>query len=118
MKMGEGGDTLATATRGHVHQENDEEQDEDTPIYEKHDHLLHGKKTVHKFVSRLFMKKYIHVARAVKPVLTREACDVISTEYTKLRAQETVSATKAKVGVAKKLTAKCIYLDGMYTASL
>ncbi len=99
MKMGEGGNTLAVATGGHAQQDNDDDQNEDTPIYEKHDHLLHGKKTIHKFVSRLFMKKYIHVARAVKPVLTREACDVISTEYTKLRAQETVNADRAKVGV-------------------
>ncbi len=99
MKMGEGGNTLAVVTGGHAQQDNDDDQNEDTPIYEKHDHLLHGKKTIHKFVSRLFMKKYIHVARAVKPVLTREACDVISTEYTKLRAQETVNADRAKVGV-------------------
>lgn len=97
MVMGGGGDTLATATGGHIQQQNEDDQEEDTPIYEKHDHLLHGKRTTHKFVSRLFMKKYVHVAKAVKPVLTREACDVISTEYTKLRAQETVSADKAKV---------------------
>ncbi len=108
MKMGEGGDTLATATRGHAHQDNEDEEDEDAPIYEKHDHLLHGKKSVHKFVSRLFMKKYIHVARAVKPVLTGEACDVISTEYTKLRAQETVSASKAKVGVVNREQCHCM----------
>ena len=67
------------------------------------------------------MRKYIHVARALKvcvqhavtiagasvlllinvfilqPVLTREACDLISMEYTKLRAQENVSSDKAKV---------------------
>lgn len=99
MKMGGGGDTLSTATGGHVQKENEEENEDDTPVYEKHDHLLHGKTPGQRFVSRMFMKKYIHVAKALKPVLTREACDVISTEYAKLRAQETVSADKAKVRV-------------------
>lgn len=32
-----------------------------------------------------------------QPVLTRDACDLISTEYTKLRTQETVGSDKAKV---------------------
>ena len=35
---------------------------------------------------------------SLQPVLTREACDLISVEYTKLRAQETVGRDKAKVG--------------------
>ena len=100
MRMGGGGDTLATATSDRAQQEDEDDHEEDTPIFEKHDHLLHGQKPAHKYVSRIFMKKYIHVARAVRPVLTREACDIISTEYTKLRAQETVSADKAKVGGA------------------
>ena len=104
MKMGGGGDTLSTATGGQVQQENEAELEVDTPVYEKHDHLLHGKTPGQKFVSRIFLKKYIHVARALKPVLTREACDIISTEYTKLRAQETVSADKAKVSLIFVLT--------------
>lgn len=32
-----------------------------------------------------FMKKYIHIAKAIKPQLTQEASDIIATEYTKLR---------------------------------
>lgn len=91
--MGGDGDTLATADQS----EDKEQDDEDTPIFEKHDNLLHGKVTTKKFVSSLFMKKYIHVARVLRPVLTREACDIISTEYTKLRAQETMGTDKAKV---------------------
>ncbi len=35
-----------------------------------------------------FMRKYIHVARDIKPVLTREAADYIADEYSKLRNQE------------------------------
>ena len=33
-----------------------------------------------------------------QPTLTRQACDLISTEYAKLRAQDTMGTDKAKVG--------------------
>lgn len=41
---------------------------QDTPIYEKYDALLHGstRSKTDKIVSIQFMKKYIHVARAIK----------------------------------------------------
>lgn len=41
---------------------------QDTPIYEKYDALLHGntRSKTDKIVSMQFMKKYIHVARALK----------------------------------------------------
>jgi len=32
-----------------------------------------------------FMRKYIHVAKDMKPILTRDAADVIADEYAKLR---------------------------------
>ena len=35
-----------------------------------------------------FMRKYIHVARDIKPTLTREAADYIAEEYAKLRNQD------------------------------
>lgn len=35
-----------------------------------------------------FMRKYIHVAKALKPQLTREAAEYIADEYTKLRSQD------------------------------
>ena len=75
-----------------------EEEEEDTPIYEKHDNLLHGEKRqrADRIVSAKFMRKYIHVARALKPTLTREASDLIATEYSKLRLQETSDSSKAK----------------------
>lgn len=41
---------------------------QDTPLYEKYDALLHGssRSKTDKIVSMQFMKKYIHVARALK----------------------------------------------------
>lgn len=41
---------------------------QDTPIYEKYDALLHGssRSKTDKIVGMQFMKKYIHVARAIK----------------------------------------------------
>lgn len=50
---------------------NPEENDaavRDTPLYEKYDALLHGssRSKTDKIVSIQFMKKYIHVARALK----------------------------------------------------
>ncbi|XP_064596970.1 zygotic DNA replication licensing factor mcm3-like [Liolophura sinensis] len=67
-----------------------QEEEEDTPIYEKYDHLLHGgsRTKKDKIVSRKFMRKYVHVARALRPALTREAADCISEEYAKLRNQD------------------------------
>ena len=45
-----------------------EAQHQDTPLYEKYDALLHGNSRLKtdKIVSMQFMKKYIHVARALK----------------------------------------------------
>lgn len=37
------------------------------------------------------MKKYIHIAKNIKPELTEEACHVISEEYAKLRTIDTES---------------------------
>lgn len=103
MPMGGASDVLSTGggLSGDTHGlEDDEQEDEDTPIFEKHDTLLHGERITQKFLSSTFMKKYIHVARVMKPVLTREACDIISTEYTKLRAQDTSGTDKAKVSTS------------------
>lgn len=68
----------------------DQEESSDTPIYEKHDKMLHGqnKGKEHRIVSMQFMRKYIHVAKALKPSLTREAADHIADEYAKLRNQD------------------------------
>jgi hypothetical protein len=36
----------------------------------------------------MFMRKYVHLAKGLKPQLTKEAADLISEEYTKLRNAE------------------------------
>ncbi|GIY20972.1 zygotic DNA replication licensing factor mcm3 [Caerostris extrusa] len=95
----------------------EEEQEENTPMFEKYDALLHGSraKTYNKFafffvalkskfcrflsgeiVSMEFMKKYIHLAKTVKPTLTPEACERLSEEYAKLRAFDTQNSDIAR----------------------
>merc|ERR1712202_19513 len=60
------------------------------PIYEKYDALLHGnsRKKTDKIVSVQFMKKYIHIAKCIKPVLTEEASEMLADEYANLRAND------------------------------
>lgn len=66
-----------------------EEEDGDTPIYERYNTLLHGNRAKNdKIVSVKFMKKYIHIAKSMKPTLTDEARDTIAEEYAKLRSLE------------------------------
>eukprot|EP00092_Neocalanus_flemingeri_P087718 GFUD01110762.1.p1 GENE.GFUD01110762.1~~GFUD01110762.1.p1 ORF type:complete len:437 (-),score=129.25 GFUD01110762.1:1392-2525(-) len=69
--------------------ENEGEEGE-TPIYEKYDALLHGnsRKKTDKIVSVQFMKKYIHIAKCIKPVLTEEASELLADEYANLRAND------------------------------
>ncbi|XP_053570978.1 maternal DNA replication licensing factor mcm3 [Bombina bombina] len=63
--------------------------DQELQIYEKHDNLLHGpRKTKSKIVSMQFIRKYIHVAKLIKPVLTFEAADFIAQEYAKIRSHD------------------------------
>uniref|UniRef100_A0A8C3X3T2 DNA replication licensing factor MCM3 n=1 Tax=Catagonus wagneri TaxID=51154 RepID=A0A8C3X3T2_9CETA len=74
-----------------------QEDQQDTQIYEKHDNLLHGtKKKKEKMVSAAFMKKYIHVAKIIKPVLTQESAAHIVEEYSRLRSQDSVSSDTAR----------------------
>ncbi|XP_032155559.1 DNA replication licensing factor MCM3 isoform X2 [Sapajus apella] len=74
-----------------------QEDQQDTQIYEKHDNLLHGtKKKKEKMVSAAFMKKYIHVAKIIKPVLTQESASYIAEEYSRLRSQDSMSSDTAR----------------------
>ncbi|KAG9478953.1 hypothetical protein GDO78_012560 [Eleutherodactylus coqui] len=71
--------------------------DQEMQIYEKHDNLLHGpRKNKSKIVSMQFIRKYIHVAKLVKPVLTHEAADHISQEYAKLRSHDEMNNDRAR----------------------
>uniref|UniRef100_A0A667GNB2 DNA replication licensing factor MCM3 n=1 Tax=Lynx canadensis TaxID=61383 RepID=A0A667GNB2_LYNCA len=74
-----------------------QEDQQDTQIYEKHDNLLHGtKKKKEKMVSAAFMRKYIHVAKIIKPVLTQESAAYIAEEYSRLRSQDSMSSDTAR----------------------
>lgn len=53
-----------------------------------------------KIVSKEFMRKYIHIAKAVTPVLTEEAANHIAEEYSRLRSQEQMGADMARVSSA------------------
>jgi DNA replication licensing factor MCM3 len=74
----------------------DESHESDLQVYDKYDPTLHGPagfgKNKKKFVNLMFMRKYIHLAKGLKPQLTKEAADLISEEYTKLRNQDNLEA--------------------------
>lgn len=53
-----------------------------------------------KIVSVKFMKKYIHIAKSVKPVLTEEASAAIAEHYAKLRSYEKNQDDLARVSFA------------------
>ncbi|KAJ8356627.1 hypothetical protein SKAU_G00194210 [Synaphobranchus kaupii] len=66
-----------------------EEQQEELQVYEKHNYLLHGsRRRREKVVSKEFLRKYIHVAKVITPMLTQEAAKHIAEEYSRLRSQE------------------------------
>merc|ERR1712141_713216 len=64
----------------------------ETPMWEKHDNLLHGgarpKRGNERMLHLDFVKKYIEVSKCLRPVLTEEACEMISEEYSRLRSQD------------------------------
>ncbi|KAM5164716.1 DNA replication licensing factor MCM3 [Mantella aurantiaca] len=92
MPLGSSVDILATDDPNVTHEEQQELQ-----VYEKHDSLLHGaKKKREKTLSMEFMRKYIHVAKLFKPVLTAEAANYIAEEYSRLRNQDQMSTDVAR----------------------
>lgn len=44
-----------------------------------------------KIVSMQFMRKYIHVAKALKPNLTQPAAELLAEEYSKLRSHDSMT---------------------------
>ncbi|XP_030375934.1 DNA replication licensing factor Mcm3 [Scaptodrosophila lebanonensis] len=74
------------------------EDKKDTEVYEKYDALLHGKsrKRHEKILSVEFMRKYIHIAKCMKPKLSEQACEAIANEYSRLRSQEAVDTDVAR----------------------
>ncbi|KAJ8321799.1 hypothetical protein KUTeg_000270 [Tegillarca granosa] len=97
----------------------DQEESSDTPIYEKHDKMLHGqnKGKEHRIVSMQFMRKYIHVAKALKPSLTREAADHIADEYAKLLTARTLETMiRLATAHAKARLSKTVDLEDAQSA--
>ncbi|XP_034828694.1 DNA replication licensing factor Mcm3 [Maniola hyperantus] len=78
--------------------DNNEVEDTKETMYEKYDPLLHGKSRSKKdqILSSKFMRKYINVARMMKPKLTQEACDTIADEYARLRNQDMMDSDVAR----------------------
>ncbi|XP_077443378.1 DNA replication licensing factor MCM3 [Stigmatopora argus] len=92
MAFGGSVDILATDDPDVLEQEHEELQ-----VYEKHNNLLHGnKKKREKILSKEFMRKYIHIAKGVTPVLTEEAASHIAEEYTRLRSQDQLGTDIAR----------------------
>ncbi|NWR21884.1 MCM3 factor, partial [Emberiza fucata] len=74
-----------------------QEEEQELQVYEKHDDLLHGpSRRKEKVVSMEFMRKYIHVAKMIKPVLTEEAASYIAEEYSRLRSQSEMNSDVAR----------------------
>ncbi|KAG7316787.1 hypothetical protein KOW79_020328 [Hemibagrus wyckioides] len=92
MALGGTVDVLATEDPDVVREEEEELQ-----VYEKHNHLLHGNRRQRdRVLSKEFMRKYIHVAKVINPVLTQEAANHIAEEYTRLRNQEQLGSDIAR----------------------
>ncbi|KAJ8279874.1 hypothetical protein COCON_G00069400 [Conger conger] len=92
MPMGSSVDVFATDDPNAT-----EAAEQELQVYEKKDNLLHGsRKKKEKVVTMEFIKKYIHVAKLVKPVLTQEASDHIAEQYSKLRSHDQVNSDSAR----------------------
>lgn len=76
-----------------------EHTEKETPMYEKYDALLHGntRKRKDEILSVDFMRKYINFVKIMKPVLTEEASEIISEEYSRLRSEELLDNDVARV---------------------
>lgn len=69
---------------------NNESEEKEMSIYEKYDALLHGNSRARsdQVLSVQFMRKYIHLAKCLKPKLSEQASEVIANEYSRLRSQD------------------------------
>lgn len=70
---------------------------EKTAMFEKHNPLLHGNRGMReRYFSKEFLRKYIHIAKLVKPTLSKEACDMIAEHYWELRKKDASIGELAK----------------------
>ncbi|KAG7280751.1 hypothetical protein CRUP_037681 [Coryphaenoides rupestris] len=70
--------------------------EQELQIYEKGGLLHSHRKKREKVVTMEFIRKYIHVAKQVKPSLTQEASDHIAEEYAKLRSHDQFNSDSAR----------------------
>ncbi len=86
---------------------NPDQEDKETPVYEKFDPLLHGasRTQADQILTVEFMKKYISVVKYIKPKLTEQACELISNEYSRLRSQD---STESDVARTQPVTARTL----------
>jgi len=92
LPMGSSVDILSTRNL-----EIDENDPSKTRMFEKYEPLLHGPRNKsNQILSSQFMRKYIHIAKCVKPLLSEGASNVISEEYSRLRSQEAVESDSAR----------------------
>ncbi|XP_046603542.1 DNA replication licensing factor Mcm3 [Neodiprion virginianus] len=93
LPMGSNVDLLSTKNPDTV-----DDEETETLVYEKYDPLLHGlsRAKSDKILSVKFMRKYIHIAKCMKPNLTEEASEVIANEYSRLRSEDTVESDVAR----------------------
>jgi DNA replication licensing factor MCM3 len=69
---------------------NDDDEDEPMQVYEQHNPSLHGPQInrKQKICTKLFMKKYIAVAKMIQPKIKTEAAALLAEEYARLRSHE------------------------------
>lgn len=70
----------------------------DDAVYEKYDALLHGstRSKTDRILSMRFMRKFIHIAKCLKPKLTEESSEAIADEYSRLRNQDMMDSDVAR----------------------
>lgn len=83
-------------------EQNENEDDREGNIFEKYDALLHGnsRSKNDNIISVSFMRKYLQIAKLLKPKLTDEACQMISEQYVSLRS---IEESQMEGGVARTL---------------
>ncbi|XP_044727672.1 DNA replication licensing factor Mcm3 isoform X2 [Chrysoperla carnea] len=81
-----------------THDPDADDENNKVPVYEKYEPLLHGKSRARneRILSAGFMRKYIYVAKMMKPKLTEEATELIADEYSKLRSEDAMDMDVAR----------------------
>jgi len=76
------------ATHNKAQQEASDGAQKDTPIWDKTDGGVGQTRSKDRLLAPEFVKKYLEIAKCLKPALTEEACEMIGEEYAKLRSQD------------------------------